>query len=34
MEAHEKYQKADPIHDAFSGGHTELWAKVLVMDLA
>ncbi len=34
MEAHEVYQKADPIHDAFSGGHRELWAKVLVMDLA
>jgi hypothetical protein len=34
MEAHEKYQKADPIHDAFSGNHREMWAKVLVMDLA
>lgn len=34
LAAHEKYQKADPIHDAFSGGHREMWAKVLVMDLA
>jgi hypothetical protein len=34
MEAHEKYQKADPIHDAFSGGHKDMWARVLVMDLA
>jgi len=34
MEAHEKYQKADPIHEAFSGGHKEMWAKVMVMDLA
>lgn len=34
LEAHEKYQKADPVHDAFSGGHKEMWAKVLVMDLA
>jgi hypothetical protein len=34
MEAHEKYQKADPVHDAFSGGNKEMWAKVMVMDLA
>lgn len=34
MEAHEAYQKADPIHDAFSDGHREMWSKVLVMDLA
>ena len=34
MEDHEKYQKVDPIHDAFSGGNKEMWAKVLVMDLA
>jgi hypothetical protein len=34
MEAHEAYQKADPIHDAFSAGQKEMWAKVLVMDLA
>lgn len=34
MEAHEKYQKSDPIHNAFSGGHKEMWAKVMVMDLA
>ncbi len=34
MVAHEKYQKADPIHDNFSGGQREMWAKVLVMDLA
>ncbi len=34
MEAHEKYQKADPIHDAFSGPNKEMWAKVMVMDLA
>jgi len=34
MEAHEKYQKADPIHDAYSGGHKDMWAKVMVMDLA
>lgn len=31
---YEKYQKADLIHDAFSEGHREMWAKVLVMDLA
>jgi len=31
---HTKYQEADAIHDAFSGGHKEMWAKVLVMDLA
>jgi|GEM_PF-4530651 len=34
MEAHEQYQKADPIHDAFSGPNKEMSAKVMVMDLA
>ncbi len=34
LQDHEKYQKSDPVHDAFSGGHKEMWAKVLVMDLA
>jgi hypothetical protein len=34
LDAHEKYQKEDPVHDAFSGNHREMWAKVLVMDLA
>ena len=34
MEAHEKYQKADPIHDTFIGGLKDMWAKVMVMDLA
>jgi hypothetical protein len=34
MEDHDKYQKADPIHDAFAGGNKEMWAKALVMDLA
>ena len=34
MEAHEKYQKADPVHDALSGGNREMWAKVMVMGLA
>jgi len=34
MEAHEKYQKSDPAHDAFSGGNKEMWEKVMVMDLA
>ncbi|MGE9268514.1 MAG: Dabb family protein [Verrucomicrobiales bacterium] len=33
LEAHEKYQKDDPIHDGFSGPNKEMWAKVLVMDL-
>ncbi len=34
MEAHEQYQKNDPVHDAFSGPNKEMWAKVMVMDLA
>lgn len=34
LEAHEKYQKNDPVHDAFSRGHKEMWEKVMVMDLA
>lgn len=34
LEDHVKYQKNDPVHDAFSGGHRQMWARVLVMDLA
>lgn len=32
IEAHEKYQKADPVHEEFIK-NKEMWAKVLVMDL-
>lgn len=34
IEAHDQYQKNDPIHDEFTNGQKEMWSKVLVMDLA
>jgi len=33
LEDHMRYQKTDSIHEAFSSGHREMWAKVLVMDM-
>lgn len=34
MEAHDRYQEGDAIHDEFINSFKEWWAKVLVMDLA
>lgn len=33
MEAHDRYQENDPIHDKFINSFKDRWAKVLVMDL-
>lgn len=34
MQAHEIYQKNDPVHQAFIDGHKDILAKIQVMDLA
>ena len=34
MEAHDRYQGEDPVHDQFIESFKDWWAKVLVMDLA
>ncbi len=33
LDDHDRYQKADPVHDRFLAENKDSWAKVLVMDL-